>query len=452
MNPVTAPYRPVTLGAIGIGTALLSAGMSVTYWTGAMGAFDLRDLVISARQSLPVLAFPLGWLGVWAASVHSSSSAVIGAAPGRARQQIVLRQAAVLAAVTSLGWLVGWSGPMGLALLRQYWTPVDVLAMVTLAMAVSSLASIGLAVAMFSGVRVGAFLTPVVLLVVMLAPAFWLNDRVLSGLPVSTQALSYVWSMMAPIRGTQLVWGTELVRLGFYLLVAFTAAQAGAGLAEFRATRRRTALTGTVWLTFPLVVSAVVSLVMPLLYVKDPNDQVTCGQDAGFTLCLFQIDEPQRAEFEAILNPLMSLLPATEVSEVVITQNPTTPGEIGIMRFGPNRADWMWNQLDSIVRNLFLPELGPEQRCDGKPQETIAEAYGLDDSIVRQVGRRAAATAADDPELSEQLTLIANSGGAGTSGPADRWLDRLDDDQFRDWYQQNRPRLENCTLTTQDFA
>lgn len=449
---LAAPYRPATVGVIALCSALLGLGMSVAYWTATAGAFDLRDLIVVGRQSLTILAFPLGWLGVWAASVHGGDSAIIGGAPGRPRQQIVLRQAAVLAAGTSLGWLAGWSVPVSVALTTQYWTPVDVLAMVTLSVAVGSIASIGLALAMLAGVRVGAFLTPVGLLAVMLVPAFWLNDWLLSGLPVSTQALSYVWSITAPSRGTQLVWGTEVVRLGFYVLVAFAVAQAAAGLAEFRATRRRSALTSASWLVFPLAASVAVSLVMPLLYVKDPNDQVACAGDAGYTLCLFQIDEPHRDEFATVMAPLMPLLPRADTSKVTVTQDPASPGEIGISRLGRNRDDWMRNQLDSIVRNLFLPELAPDQRCEGKPEEVISETYDLEASVVRQVSSRAAEASLGDHQLDEQFTLIATSDGGGTSGPADKWLDHLSNGEFRDWYQQNLPRLTNCTLTEQDFT
>ncbi|MEA5053610.1 MAG: hypothetical protein VB093_09235 [Propionicimonas sp.] len=451
MGTATAPYRSATIGVLALGAMLLGLATSVSYWSGAEGAFDLRDLIIAARASLLALAFPLGWLGVWAASVHAPDSVIIGAAPGRSRRTIVLRQAAVLAGAISVGWLAGWAVPVGMAIATQYWTRVDLLAMLTLAVAVGSLTSIGLAVAMLVGIRVGAFLAPAALLCVMALPAFWINDVVLSGLPVSTQALSYVWSITAPVRGDQLVWGTEVVRLGFYLLVFVTAAQAAAGLAEFRATRNHRATASITWLAFPLAVSVAVSVVMPLLYVEDPNDQVRCRSDAGFTLCLYQIDEPQRGEFEAFLAPLVQLLPAEQVSATTFTQASDGTGDVSFSRLGSGRDTWIRNQLSSVASNLFLPALAPEYRCEGKPEETITTTDRLEASVKRQVGTRAAAATADDPRLNAEFTTIADPGDAGSFEPADRWLDELTDGQFRDWYHQHRPQLDACTLTEQDF-
>ena len=77
--------------------------------------------------------------------------------------------------------------------------------MLTLAVSAASLASMAVAVAMLMGVRLGAFLVPVALLGVMLLPAFWINDHILAGLPASTQALSYVWSVSAPARSLAII-------------------------------------------------------------------------------------------------------------------------------------------------------------------------------------------------------------------------------------------------------
>lgn len=112
----------------------------------------------------------------------------------------------------------------------------------------------------------------------------------------------------------------------------------------------------------------------------------------------------------------------------------------------------MWNQLNSVVAMLFMPYPDPSERCEDQPEETISSTNDLEASIVRQVANRAAAATVDDPPLSEQFTVIATSDGGGTSVPADQWLDRLTDAEFRDWYQQHRPLLEACTLTEQDFT
>lgn len=451
---LAAPYRPGTVAVVALGTALMAAGLSMRLWTGAAGAFDLRDVIINARDTLPAFALPLAWLGVWAASVHTPDSAIIGPAPGRPRNQIVLRQAIVLAVATVVGWLAGWSIPGGIALATQYWTPVDLLGMAALASAVGSLASIAVAAAMLSGVRIGAFLTPVILMLVLVLPAFWINDSLLAHSSASTQALSYVWSLMIPIRGTQLVWTTEALRLGFYLLVTFTVAKAAVGLAEYRATQRRTALASTAWLALPVTVSVVVAVLAPPLSRPDPNDQVTCRDDAGYTLCLFQIDEPNRGEFEIALAPVMALLPPEVAAQTTFTQDQSgyvenpVPTRDTINRLGSGRHAWMEN-MNSIVRNLFQPHPSADERCSHLTDEAQLETGDLEESVILQVSRRAAAATADDPLASEQFALIAYPDRS--SEIADHYLDQLTDEEFRDWYQQTRPLLEACTLAEQDF-
>lgn len=450
---LAAPYRPSTVAAVTLGAALIAAGLSMRLWTGAAGAFDLRDVIINARNTLPAYALPLAWLGVWTASVHTPDSAVVGPAPGRPRNQIVLRQALVLAIATVVGWLAGWSIPGGIALATQYWTPVDLLGMAALAAAAGSLASIGLAAAMLSGVRMGAFLTPMVLVAVLVLPAFWINDGLLKHTSASTQALSYVWSLMIPLRGTQLVWTTEALRLGFYLLVTLTVAKAAVGWAEYRTTRRRATLASTAWLALPVAVSVVVAVLAPPLSRPDPNDQVICGADAGYTLCLFQIDEPNRAEFEIALAPVMALLSPQAAAKTTFTQESFTevpqPGvtTISVNRLGSGRHHWLDN-VNSVVHNLFEPYPWPDERCGDQTPEML-ETSDLEQSVIRQVSLRAAAATVDDPLASEQFTLIVNE-DSPRSEIADQWLDQLTDDEFRDWYQQNRPLLEACTLTEQD--
>ncbi len=450
---LVAPYRPGTVGGIALGTALIAIGISARLWTGAVGAFDLRDVIFACRNALPALALPVGWLAVWAASVHTSDSAIIGAAPGRPRNQIVLRQAGVLAAATTLGWLAGWAVPGGIAFATQYWTPVDLLGLAVLAVAAGSLAPIGLAVAMLCDVRPGALVTPLVLMLVLVLPAFFVNDVLLKPTPFSTQALSYVWSLAIPQSGTTLAWTTELLRLAFYLLVTFAAAKAAVGWAEFRATRNRAALASTAWLTLPVAVSVVVAWTVPPLAVLDPNDQVNCRADAGYTLCLFQLDEPNRSEFEIALAPVMALLPPEALAKVTFSQDWATAeamGAIGIDRLGSGRHAWL-DGMNSIVWSLFKPYPDPALRCEGRPEEAIYETSALETTITWQVGRRAAAATIDDPASSEQFSLIVDSNSGHGSEVADQWLDGLSDDDFRDWYQQNRPRLVDCTLTEQDF-
>lgn len=451
---VTAPYRPATIAAVTVVAALLAAGLSMRLWTGAAGAFDLRDVVINARNSLPAFALPLAWLGVWASSVHAPGSAIIGPAPGRSRNQIVLRQALALAIATVVGWVAGWSIAAGMTLATPYWTPVDLLGMAALAAAAGSLASIAVAAGMLGGVRVGAFLTPVIMMLVLVLPAFWINDSLLAHSTASTQALSYVWSLSIPGRGTQLRWTTEALRLSFYLLVTFTAAKAAVGWAEYRATRRRTTLASTAWLALPLAVSVGVAVLAPPLQIPDPNDQVNCRDDAGYTLCLYQIDEPNRGEFEIALAPVMALLPPEQIAKTTFTQDFGSPQDepvptwITVNRLMSGRHDWMEN-MNSVVRNVFQPYPWPEKRCGDRTDEALYELGQLEESVIRQVSRRAAAATVDDPLASEEFDRIVNQDSS--SEIADRWLDQLTDEEFRDWYQQNRPLLKACTLTEQDF-
>ncbi|MGC3952908.1 MAG: hypothetical protein QM804_01415 [Propionicimonas sp.] len=181
---------------------------------------------------------------------------------------------------------------------------------------------------------------------------------------------------------------------------------------------------------------------------------MTCRDDAGYTLCLFGIDEPNRGEFEIALAPVMALLPPEVAAQTTFTQDQSehaeepVPTRDTINRLGSGRHAWM-EYSNSIVRNLFQPYPSPDERCSDQPDEAQVETGDLEESVILQVSRRAAAATVADPLASEQFALIGYPDHS--SEIANQWLDRLTNEEFGDWYQQNRPLLEACTLTEQDF-
>ena len=440
------PYSWLTLSVVATGFAVIAFGMSWGFF-GSFAAFDMRDVIVQARNhALIALFLPVGWLGVWAARVHGSASVIVGPAPGRSRRRIVAGQVVPLAVSAGVGWLVGWAPVCVVALAGQYWTPVDLVAMITVGVGVCSLVAIGFLVAALFGLRAGAFIVPIVMLAVMLLPGFVIDGWL--GGEASSVALSYVWPVEEPDNGEQLVVGTEVIRLVFYLLVAFTATMAASGLAEFRSTRRTPALRAAGWLTFPLVVAVAMVLIRPLLWVDDPQDQPYCQEDEqGVTLCLYQIDEPQRDQIRGAIAPMLALMPAGRLDQIKITEDDWQPDGIYLNALRDDRAAWLGNEVPQLARNLFLPSGGICEVDDGG--EVDQEQDALQMSILKQVGVRAAALTAD-PLLSDILSRITE-GYFATSELADERLSRLTDAEFRDWYASVADRVNKCDLTEEDL-
>jgi len=441
------PHSWPTLLVVAAGFAVIAAGLSWSLFT-SWAAFDMRDVIVQARNHAQIVLFlPAGWLGVWAARVHAKNSVIVGPAPGRARRRIVAGQVVPLAGAAGLGWLLGWAPACVVALAGQYWVPVDLVAMVTLAVGVASVVALGFVVAALFGVRAGAFAAPLAVLAVMVLPGFTVNDW-LDG-HASTVALSYVWPAEMPGNGTQLLVGPELVRLVFFLLVGVAATMAASGLAEFRSTRRTRALRAAGWLAFPLAVAVVVALIRPVLWADDPADQPRCQADAlGVTLCLYQIDEPQRDQFTQAIDPLVALMPSGMAGTIRISEDQWNPDGIGISPETGTRTAWLTNMLGSLAINLFIPFT--DSCTDGNANTVDQTQDALQMSILAQVGTRAAAATTHDPVLSHAYATLADGYGP-TSPEADQRLDTLTDAQFTAWYAHILAKAAACHLAESDL-
>lgn len=443
------PWRRRELGLVFGVVALLGLASSAQLWGGAFGPFDLRDVIRTARDALIVLVLPVAWVGVWLASAHRGNSVVVGAAPGRPRGVIVARQCVGLAAAVTAGWIAGWAAPISMALMSQHWSWPDVLGLAVLLVAVASLSAVAFAVAVLFGTRLGTVLAPLLLAAVLYVPSFWIDGVLLADGPLSTQALGYIWSEPSPARGHRPFWATELVRVGFFLLTGVAAVLAACGWAEFRATRRWVALRTSLWWLAPVAAYVAFAFVALPTQVPDPKDDVRCDAPSGFTLCLYQIDEPRRVELQSAIDPLVALLPSDERRQVLVTQRWDEPadGAMVVSRLGGSREEWLSNQLKSVVHHLFLPAEDPERRCRAASAEMHQQAVAAEGAILGQVSARAAALAEGDSAVVQELDSIGGETGHFADPAAAALLTSMDDNEFRQWYTANRPQVEDCSIT-----
>jgi hypothetical protein len=343
-----------------------------------------------------------------------------------------------------VGWLAGALPASGLAMANEYWIPVDLLAFAVAGISTASLFPLAYMFSTCFGVKVGAFAVPMLLLAVVVIPATVLNEWL--PVPGSTVALAYSWFRALPSDGDMFVWSTELLRGLFFMLVAFVCIPVAAGICEFRASRNRNGIFKAGLLAIPISASLVVSLVQPFLWLPDEGDQVRCEKD-GFTLCLYQIDEPDREQITSTIGPILALLP-NALDGITVSQG----GQAGAHQIPPVKRDWEgWiSSFQASFEMELFANAGPSCLDKLDPESDQEESF-LEISIIRQVGNRTA-KAITNEKISQLIRLDTSASVSGfTSEEADRVLDSLSDEEFRKWYADVLPKVKTCELREKDL-
>lgn len=440
------PYGTRVLLLILGASALLMAGVSSWVFLPSFASWDLRDLVSRLKLALPVWAVPLGWLAVWAMRVHEPDSVLVGPAPSKPRSQIVARQIGLLAGAVLAGSCVGVLPAAATLAVSQYFTSADVVALAAVVVGVASLIPVAACVATLVDIRLGLLLAPLVVLAVLLVPAFVIQDMLLLNRPASIMSVAYVWSVPLPERGQMLVWQVELLRVFFFSLLGFAALKTAEGLCEWRASRRTAGLTSAAWFAIPAVVAVIVGITQPLLALPDPNDQVGCEDSGGMMLCLYQIDEPQRDSISASVTPLIDLLHGGTERPITVTQDWRASQDndaLTVDRLRASRREWLEVTLNSLTLTL-LSEGRVAPSCDAREDDDH-----LEDSVAHQIFTRAAASSAD-PEIAAAYTQLASERFI-TDPEADARLTALSDGEFSSWFTSQHTAIASCQLTHENL-
>ncbi|MBK7820740.1 MAG: hypothetical protein IPJ61_06600 [Tessaracoccus sp.] len=401
------------------------------------GFVDLRDVVQSARLAVPYAALPIGWLMVWAMSVHRPDSVLIGPAPGRGRGGIVARQVAVLTVALLVGFALGLAPMAAYAAATQHWTLADPVSLLTVAAGLASLVPIAAGAALLVGPRLGLLVAPAVVAAVTALPTYPLEMTLLADSSASVEVVSYVWGRSHPLRGEMLVWQVEAFRVAYFLLVGAAALRAASALAEWRAARDVRALGGLAALAVPAAVAAVVAVVHLPLTAPDPADVVRCADDRGLTLCLYAIDEPNRAEAVRTLEPFALMFPSRDF---VFTQDRSAPG-IVIGRIGADAAERLTVEVRGIGGSLV--EGDDVRACNEAPYE----ANQVSSAALRQVFVRGG-NQSDDPAARAIWHGVLEDDYASEATAA---LDRLSYDEFLAWLEAHADDVAACRAMPEDL-
>ncbi|HMS36096.1 MAG TPA: hypothetical protein PKA93_02955 [Arachnia sp.] len=431
---LTRPYGVVpVLAAVAVGALVgfLGAGP-------VRGFADLRDVVAASRLTVPYAALPVGWLMVWAMAAHRPDAVLVGPAPGRGRFGIVARQVGVLTVALLAGWALGAAPMIGHAAATQHWTLADPVSLFAVLAGLASLVPVAACGALLVGPRLGLLVAPSVVVAVTVLPTYLVDVVLLADSDASVAAVSYVWNLARPLRGEMLVWQAEAFRVLFFALVGVAALRAAAALAEWRATSDRRALGGLAVLLVPAAVAAVVAVANPALTTADPDDVVACTDELGVTVCLYPIDEPNRAEVVRTLAPFARLFPAREF---VFTQE-YNAGGLAIGRVGADAADRLEGDVRGIGWTLVERDL---RACN----DALYEASQVQGAVLRQVFLRGGELSGDDAvrALWQGVPEVSDS----HSDDVDARLDPLSDDEFLAWFDQHRDAVAACRAMPEDL-
>lgn len=446
ISPAVQPFGVRQLAIVAACTVVLAFLFSSRFLSTNFGAWDMRDVVAGLKMQLPFWSVPIGWLTVWAMRVHSPDSVLVGATPSRDRASIVTRQLGGLSAAVFAGALVGTAPAVVKAFATQHWSIADVISYGAVLVALASLVPVAAcaAVAMRSGVALVT--APLLVVAVTMVPAFVINDLLLVNQRASIMSVSYVWSLALPDRGLMLVWQVELLRILFFGLVWMVTAKVTAGLAEWRAAGQTRALRSLLWLAVPLVVTVVVGYLQPILVEDDPNDQIRCTTHSNMRVCVFQIDDPYRDFIASAFQPLATLTQPGEGKPFTITQTARWvdnqsdgSAEVHINRIGYTRADWLDVELSSAAMRLA----GSAAECrDDK-------SMGMQYAVAFQVLERASRIAPDE-EIATAYANRLNQDQGADSATQSRLAD-LTDQEFTDWFEQERVAISECALSGEEL-
>jgi hypothetical protein len=408
------------------------------------GFTDLRDMVIDARVSLPYAALPVGWVMVWAMAAHRPDSLLVGPAPGRGRARIVARQVGVLTVALLAGWAIGAAPMAGYAAATQHWTLADPVSMLAVLVGLASLVPIAACAALLVGPRLGLLVAPLSVVAVTVLPTYAIDASLRANSQASIAVASYFWDQSHPGRGEMLVWQVEAFRVLYFLLVGAAAVRAATALAEWRAASDRRALGGLAVLLVPAAVAAVVAVVNPALTTPDPDDVVRCADDSGVTVCLYAIDEPNRAEVGRALAPFARLLPDRQF---VFTQEYQTTG-LALGRIGADAADRLDLEVSGVAWSLVDDD---SHSCN----EASYEASQVRTATLRQILLRGRGMSDDEGVraiwqgvVDEQ---VLDEGGESPTPDEDARLDPLSDEEFVAWFAEHRDAVAACRTLPEDL-
>ncbi|MDO5067733.1 MAG: hypothetical protein Q4D96_10685 [Propionibacteriaceae bacterium] len=422
--------------------ALLAFGNNVPLLWRDFGATDMADVIISARLFHPVWAVVAGWLACWVTAQHAPDSVLVGAAPGRARTGVLAKELGSTMIAVVVGVLVGHLPVVLVSMARLPWNLADLLALVALLTGVASLVAVGACGALVAGPRVGIVLAPLAAVVVVVAPAFLINDVLLLNRSMSVMSASYMWSVGGPGLGERLLWSTQLIQIMFFALVGFTAFKVAVGLAEVHAARNRRGWAALGWVAAPLAVMAFLAFQQPLLTEEDPRAEVRCESTGDLELCLYPKAEGERQFITELMSPLVLPVAPGQPPRVIAQGGPPGAANEPFDETAGERRSWGAVQLQLWGGRLLMT---PTAEC---PQAAIENQDNkLHGVILARI--RFGAKKVTSPQIREIYDLVLDEGGQ-EAAVLERFA-AFDDADWAAWVAAHQEGLDRCLILPEDL-
>lgn len=393
------------------------------------------------REGLLLIGVVIAVFTTWAGRALGRNCVVIGRVCGRGADDILLRRFTATSAAVVSGYAAGCVPLLVRTAYRATWGAPPVLAMMSDGMALMMLCAFGMVLGALIGCRWAYLVVPVATLALMISP--WaVTGSVLSGTGHSVLSLGVLWFHAFPDIGWVPTWQAGVFRCTLFAAATLTMVRYGMA----RVTGRSPHMDMTLWCSAGVCVAMMVSaLCWPVPLVRRDTDKLSCVREPNFTVCLHPADEPLRPSVTQTVQEVLRLAPQDKVLRIAeyvyAEQEPETDM---VLMSVPDATSSRASIEQAVIENMGVVVSGSEMclHSDAPSEEKILAdeiAKAVDSSVRRRLDAGSVPIGVDevtgDPVYSSYQPL----------------LDRLNDEEFAQWYTTHREAILSCHVTESDF-
>lgn len=395
---------------------------AATYSLISWAITDMRMVVVSLRESTPIIAMIMGLLIVWVTSAWEAN-VVLPTPAERPIPSILAAQVMPTSAMFVVGLCAGLL-PASITALQHPYGVNEIVAFGAVVSSVFGISGLALAQACLVVHPARVLLVPIGTIILIGIPE-WATNTILSSThtPRSMLSVSAFWDLRMPQTGFTFNCALELARILFFMALFL------ACIKIVEMVRHRHGVPGSRGFVLPVMVLTVVAIATwssPILVVPS-SDSLNCKPTGNARVCLYEQHESLRNSVEIITSSITLRLPPLE-SEWLISERSSSDG--GAVIPPPQRDETKWRLG---VEQAVVGSLVPMDRCS--TETTLSDS----DSNQRLLGSvvRTRLMVREDPDPRRRAEFEA--------------LVAMDDQEFGKWWQSRSTPILNCSLQYDDF-
>ena len=319
---------------------------------------------------------------------------------------------------------------------------IDILTLLSQIAALAAVGSVSFLLSVLISHRWSLLLAPLGSLIFVVLPP--LLNPVLGTSERSTRQASVVWFNDFPLPGWQVTAQTSAFRLALFTLVALACITTAQRIVGGTSTMSPYVVIGS-WITVTVMVVTSVWLSPPLVTWAPGTS--ACTESASIKVCLYPSFNSLSKEVHAIAEQVVEVT-GKSTEPLTIQQGSPLPGD--------NQSATVWMNLNGLhsssdLKNAIVEPMsyvlsgGPA--CSSKLLDLPPEAdipADLNDSLLIQGG--IAGTIQTRLGMPTVWTSVDEVSGQRQQTFAQEALDKLSDDQFREWMEQHSEMISECSL------